>query len=110
MANLKYFGRTVTNQNPIHDKINSTLNMGNVYYHSLHNTEETNEIIGGWNKLRNQELHNLHSLPNKIITITSRRMRRAVDAACMGAKGKAYRRLVGKPEEEGPLGRFIHRW
>jgi hypothetical protein len=33
------------------------------------------EIIGGWRKLHNKELHNLYSSPNKIRMITSRRMR-----------------------------------
>jgi hypothetical protein len=34
------------------------------------------EGIGGWKKMRNEELHNLHSSPSIIKMIKSRRMRR----------------------------------
>jgi hypothetical protein len=42
------------------------------------------EIIGGWRKLRNEELHNLYSSPNVIRMINSRRMRRKRHVARMG--------------------------
>jgi hypothetical protein len=35
------------------------------------------EEIGAWRKLRNEELHNLYSLPNIIRSINSRRIRSA---------------------------------
>jgi hypothetical protein len=41
------------------------------------------EVIGGWRKLHNEELHNLHSLPSKIRMIKSRRMRWAGHTAHM---------------------------
>jgi hypothetical protein len=33
------------------------------------------EVIGGWRKLHNEQLHNLHSSPSIIRMIKSRRMR-----------------------------------
>jgi hypothetical protein len=34
-----------------------------------------NEVTGGWSKLHNEELHNLHSLPSIIRMMKSRRRR-----------------------------------
>jgi hypothetical protein len=56
------------------------------------------------NKLHNEELYNLCSLPSIIKMIKSRRMRWAVHVARMGEKRNGYRILVGKPEGKRPLG------
>jgi hypothetical protein len=56
------------------------------------------EVIGGWSKLYNEELHNLYCSPSIIRTIKSRKMRLGGDVARMGEKGSAYRILMGKPE------------
>jgi hypothetical protein len=66
---------------------------------------ERGEVIGGWRKLHNGELHNLYSLPSVIRMIKSTRMRWAVHIAHMGVKRNAYRILVGKREGKIPLGR-----
>jgi hypothetical protein len=67
------------------------------------------EVMGGWRKLHNEELHNLYSSPYKIRKNKSRRMRWAGNVAYMGTKRNAYRILVGKPEAKRPLRRPIHR-
>jgi hypothetical protein len=55
------------------------------------------EVIGGWRKLHNEELHNLYSSPSIIRMLKSGRMR------------NVYRILVGKLEAKRPLGRPRHR-
>jgi hypothetical protein len=62
------------------------------------------EVKGDWRKLHNEELHNIYSSPNVIRMITSR-MRWAAHVARMGETRNAHRILVGKPEENRPLGR-----
>jgi hypothetical protein len=42
------------------------------------------EVVGGWRRLHNEELHNLYTLQNIIREIKSRRMRGAGHVACMG--------------------------
>jgi hypothetical protein len=44
-------------------------------------------VTGSWKKLHNEELHNLHSSPNIIRMIKSRRMRWAGHVARMGRRG-----------------------
>jgi hypothetical protein len=46
--------------------------------------QKRNEVIGGWRKLHNEELHNMYSSPNIIRMIKSRRIRYARDIARMG--------------------------
>jgi hypothetical protein len=66
------------------------------------------EVTGGWRKFHNQELHNLHSSPNNIKVIKSKRMR---ERGCStdGMKN-AYKIFVEKPEGKRPLGRPSSRW
>jgi hypothetical protein len=68
------------------------------------------EVVGGWRKLHNEELHNLCCSPSIIRIIKSRRMRWAGQVARMVEKRNAYRILVGKPEGKIPLGRPRRRW
>jgi hypothetical protein len=68
------------------------------------------QMIGGWRKVQNEELHNMYDLLNIIRTIKSRRMRWAGHTACIGLKRNAYRLFVGKSEGNRPLGIHICRW
>jgi hypothetical protein len=46
------------------------------------------EIMGGWRKPHNEDLHNLYSSQSIIRMIKSRRMRRAGHVARMGRRGQ----------------------
>jgi hypothetical protein len=46
-----------------------------------------NEVTGGWRELRNENLHNLNSSPNKIKMTEPRRMRWAGHIAQWGRRG-----------------------
>jgi hypothetical protein len=46
--------------------------------------QKRDEVIGGWRKLHNEELHNLCSSVNIIKMVKSRKMRRAGHVASMG--------------------------
>jgi hypothetical protein len=63
------------------------------------------EVAGGWRTLHNEELHNLHTSPDIIRVIKSRRMRWAGHVAREGEMRNTYNILVGKPEGRRPLGR-----
>jgi hypothetical protein len=67
------------------------------------------EVMGGWRKLHNEELHNLYSSPSTI-RIIKPRMRWAGYVARMGEKMNAPRILVGKPERMELLGKPSCRW
>jgi hypothetical protein len=68
------------------------------------------EGIGEWRKLHNEELNDLHSSPNIVRVIKSRRMMWVGLVACMGESRGVYRVLVGKPEGKRALGRPPYRW
>jgi hypothetical protein len=67
------------------------------------------EIMRGWGKLYNEELHNVYCSSNIIRMIKSRRMRWAGHVAHIGEKRYACRILVEKPEGKRQLGRPRHR-
>jgi hypothetical protein len=48
---------------------------------------KVDKIVGGWRKLCNEELHNLHSSPSIIRMIKSRMMRWAAHVAHMERRG-----------------------
>jgi hypothetical protein len=68
------------------------------------------EEDGSWRKLHNDKLHSLHSSPNIVRVIKSKRMRWAGHVARMGEGRSVYRVLVGRPEGKRPLGRPRRRW
>jgi hypothetical protein len=68
------------------------------------------EVIEGWRKLNNEELHNLYCSPSIIRIIKSRRMRWAGHVARMGEKRNSYMILVGKPKGKRLLRGPRRRW
>jgi hypothetical protein len=65
---------------------------------------------GSWRKLHNDELHSLHSSPNIVRVIKSRRMRWVGHVARIEEGRGVYRVLVGMSEGKRPLGRPRRRW
>jgi hypothetical protein len=51
-----------------------------------------------WRRLHIEELHNLHTSPNVVRVIKSRKMKSIGHVACMRDTKNAYKVLVGKPE------------
>ena len=66
------------------------------------------EVTGEWSRLHNEEVYDLHSSPNIVRAIKSRRMRRAGHMACTGERRGAYRVLVEKPKGKQPIVRTRH--
>jgi hypothetical protein len=48
------------------------------------------EVIGGWRKLQNEELHNVYSSTSIIRMVMPMRVRWTGHVACMGKKRNAY--------------------
>ena len=67
-------------------------------------------VTGECRKLRNEELNDLHSSPNIVRVIKSRRMRWAGHVACMEEGRGVHKVLVGKSEGRRQLGRPRRRW
>ena len=61
-------------------------------------------------KINNEELRDLYSLPNIVRVVKSRRMKWAGHVARMGEVRGVHRVLVGKPQVKRPLGRPRLRW
>jgi hypothetical protein len=50
------------------------------------------EVVAGWRRLHNEELHNLYTSPHIVRVIKSRRMRWARHAASTGMMGNANKK------------------
>jgi hypothetical protein len=61
------------------------------------------EVVGGWRRLHNAELHKLYASSNIIRVIKSRRVRFAGHVARIGEMRSAFNILVGKPERRDHL-------
>jgi hypothetical protein len=68
------------------------------------------EIIGGWKKLLDEELHNLYSSTNINSMIKSKCMREEEHVACIREKLNVHRDLVGKSEGKKPSGSHQRNW
>jgi hypothetical protein len=62
------------------------------------------EVVGGWRRLHNEELHILYVSLNIITVIKSRRTTWAGHVARMVGIMNAYKILVGKSKVKRPLG------
>jgi hypothetical protein len=60
---------------------------------------EREEVAGGWKRLHNEELHNLHASSDIIIRVIKQRVRWTGPVARMGELRNAYNVLVIKPQE-----------
>jgi hypothetical protein len=67
------------------------------------------EVVGGWRRLHNKELHNVYASPNINGVMKSRRMRWVGHVTWIGQMEKGNNILSGKPEGKRPLGRPRHR-
>jgi hypothetical protein len=65
---------------------------------------------GGWRRLHNGEIHNLHASPTIIRVIKSRKMKWTGYVARMWEMRNVYKMWVGKPEGKKSLGRHRCRW
>ena len=66
---------------------------------------KSEEVMGEWRKLYNEELNDLYYSPNIVRVIKSRRKKRTGNVASKGERKGVYRVLVGKTEGKRPLGR-----
>jgi hypothetical protein len=66
------------------------------------------EVAGGWTKVHNEKLHDMHSSTNNIRIIKLKKMKWVGHLAHIGEKRNGYRVFVGTPKRKTPLGRPRH--
>jgi len=64
----------------------------------------SDEVMGEWRRLHNEEINDLYCSPNIVRVIKSRRMRWAGHVARMREEKGVYRVLVRKPEGKNHWG------
>jgi hypothetical protein len=67
---------------------------------------KSEEVTGKWRRLTDEEINDPYFSTNIIRVIKSRRMRWVGHVARIGERRGVYRALVGKSEENRPLGRI----
>jgi hypothetical protein len=70
---------------------------------------EREEVVGGWRRLHDEELHNLYASPNDMRVIKSRRIRWVGHVALIGEMRSAYDILIENLERKRLLGRYKRR-
>jgi hypothetical protein len=68
------------------------------------------EVVGGWRKLHNEEIHNSYFLPNIVRMIKSRMIRWAGHVERMEEKRNAWRISMVKPGVKRQVGSRGHKW
>jgi len=70
----------------------------------------SDEVMGEWRRLHNEDLNDLYCSHNNVRVIKWRILRWAGHVARMSEERGVYRVLVGKQEGRRPLGRPRRRW
>jgi hypothetical protein len=98
VAQFKYLGRTVTNQNLI-GCVTWSLTVREEHRLSVFEKRvlrriygwKRGEMTGGWRKFQNEKLHKFYSLPRTVRTIKSNRMKISRACSTNGKKRDLYR-------------------
>ena len=103
MAELRHLARTLTNQNRIHEEIESRLKSENAWRSSFLSNIKIDKHreqfgVAVEPRLFDSTVRELLSSPGIVRLMSSRRTRVAGPVAHMGTKRNAHRILVGKPE------------
>jgi hypothetical protein len=71
---------------------------------------KSDEIIGGWRKLYNEELHNFHASPNIINNCQVKEYEMGRACSTHRRDKECIQDFVGKPQRKRPLEKPRHEW